>query len=228
MCQRAPLVPGFGTLTDLAASSPTPFGSTVGSTPLVPVNSPLTKETLKALYGTEAPPDGSEPQGPPTTQDRLEAMAAQARAVEAKRSMGWSKLTSVIPQVQCGMAYINQSPFFNRGYVQCGLLNEAPIDGKTVGSVLSASGPPLCPSAKAGQKHYSNHLGGKPSSALWWPHEWHGQEGRYGVQRSQQAETPAFYGVSPPTWSSGTSQMPQYVAGRTGYMVDPWGSAHLN
>ena len=132
MCQRAPLVPGYGTLTDLAASSSVPFGSTAQSTPLVPANSPLTSETLKAVYGADSP-DKSLPKGAPSAQDRLEAMTAQAQAVEAKRSVGWSKLTSVIPQVQCGMAYINQTPFFNRGYVQCGLLNEAPIDGKIVG-----------------------------------------------------------------------------------------------
>jgi len=226
MCQRAPLVPGYGTLTDLAASSSVPFGSTAQSTPLVPANSPLTSETLRAVYGADSP-DKSLPKGAPSAQDRLEAMTAQAQAVEAKRSVGWSKLTSVIPQVQCGMAYINQTPFSNRGYVQCGLLNEAPIDGKIVGDPLSAADPTiaarqsLCP-----KRHYANHLGGKPPSALFWPHEWHGKEGRYGT--SAPPSGTSYYGTATPTWSSASSQAPQYVAGRSGYMVDAWGAAHLN
>jgi len=228
MCQRAPLVPGYGTLTDLAASSPVPFGSAVRSTLLVPVNSPMTNETLNAVYGAETSQhDTNQPKGPLSAKDRLEAMTAQAQAIEAKRSVGWSKLTSVIPQVQCGMAYINQTPFFNRGYVQCGLLNEAPIDGKIVGDSLSASNPTvgtrhgLCP-----KRHYSNHLGGKPPSALYWPHEWHGKEGRYGTP-SPSSRT-SLHDMVAPTWSSASSEAPQYVAGRSGYMVDAWGAAHLN
>lgn len=209
------MIPSFGTMTDLAASSPVPFGATVRSTPLVPSNSPLTQEALSAFVTGDGV-SGSKSQGhqgPPTPEMRLQAMAAQARAVEAKRSIGWSKLTSIIPQVQCGMAYINQNPFFNRGYVQVGMMNEAPIDGKIVGEFPCASASTNRTKARA------NHLGGKPPSALWWPHGWHGQEGRYGASPSP---------THPPVWSSGKSAMPQYVAGRSGYMVDPWGAAHLN
>lgn len=237
MCQRAPLVPGYGTLNDLAASSPLPFGSTSTSTPLVPANSSigwggpepsLSADRLKAMYA-DAPSASEATQGPggPRTKDlRLEAMVAQAKAVEAKRSVGWSKLTSVIPQVQCGMAYINQTPFFNRGYVRCGLLNEAPINGQLFGEFdTEPTDKPAGSSCKT--KHYSNHLGGKPTSALWWPHEWHGQEGRYGASRDSTGSS-SYYGMGTPTWTSGKSAMPQYVAGRSGYMVDPWGAAHLN
>jgi len=216
MCQRAPRIPNLGTMNDLAASSARPFGATSISTPLVPADAPH----AKAAFGDAmraASTDLASVHTPSTADLRYKTMAAEAAAVEAKRSMGWSKLTSIIPQVQCGMNYIVENPFYNRGYVQCGLLNQEAINGQIVGDGLST--PPTVPPAgrcgtKGTKKHYSNFMGGKPHTAYWWPKEWHGDEGRYGTAAG--------------TWTSATSQMPQYVPGRSGYMVDPWGAAHLN
>lgn len=200
MSQRAPTMPNIGTMNQIAASSNTPLGhNATHAIPLVPYNSDNPRS-----YDVPAPNEHIS-----TKQTRLEAMTAQANEIETKRANGWLQTKSVIPQVQCGINFSVEGPFNNRGYVKCAMLNDTPIEGQPVGGGAVRKIGKHC----YGPEHFTNHMGGKPTSAFWWPNEWHGEEGRYGTPMG--------------TWKTGSSEMPQYVPGRSGYMVDPWGAASL-
>lgn len=205
MCQRAPIMPNMGVMNQIAASSTTPFGHAAAhATPLVPYDSDISHPSSNLSTTNE---NISTKQS--TKQSRMTEMKAQANEVESKRANGWMQTKSIIPQVQCGINFSVEGPFNNRGYVKCAMLNETPIEGQTVGGGAIRKVGKHC----YGPEHFTNHMGGKPTSAFWWPNEWHGEEGRYGTSLG--------------TWKTGTNEMPQYVPGRSGYMVDPWGSANL-